>query len=483
MALGDTYDFANYYGVDPWGDITLKERNWYDPLLRHFYQRASVYSQYVAMQVDMAGPGTPKARTIYFNDIISPHPNIAPIGNRQQESSKLYSDSYQREVRTARYGNGMSLHRESQLFSYWELNGGGTGFGLIPIINRQLGQVIVDHFDLLARNAYFSNPNRMFGLNSASSFAGIDPSGGGTSDKMTTELIDNVWLGMRDRPMPFSVLPQPYPMGNEIICITTAGCVHDLKREVGTSGALSFVEAQRYQQNTPLITGELGMYRGIRFIDNQLAKLENCGRVTAQTTITAAVVPGDGAADPATTLVEGVRRVGQPGATHYITVASTTGFEKNQRITIHRYRHDSTTLLARGYRGVLNGVDYEDPMALVIEIDSVLNSTTLILKEPYMMTMDNGKGLEANLGGGVYGYVTYAQNIHTALFLTPNNSGIIAGVAQQPILYTPKPNDDYESMYRVSYDFYVKYAVWEPRVFQMAFLVGANARFAGSLFY
>lgn len=94
-----TYDYANYYGVDPWENVTLNERNWYDPYLRAHYRRASVYSQYATFKVDMNGP---KARTIYFNDLIPARPNIAPIGNRQMESSRMYTDSYQKAVTTAR---------------------------------------------------------------------------------------------------------------------------------------------------------------------------------------------------------------------------------------------------------------------------------------------------------------------------------------------------------------------------------------------
>jgi len=100
--MPEAYDFDNFYGVDPWGDITLKERNWYDPMLRNFYMRNSVYSQHASFKIDLAGPNSPRARTIYFNDLIPPRPNIATIDNRKMEASRLYTDSYQREVRTAR---------------------------------------------------------------------------------------------------------------------------------------------------------------------------------------------------------------------------------------------------------------------------------------------------------------------------------------------------------------------------------------------
>lgn len=462
-----TYDYTNYYGVDPWGDITLKERDWYDPVLRDFYMRESVYSRYARFKVEMAGPGTPRARKIYFNDLIPPRPNTSTISARQMEATRLYTDSYQREVETARYGNGMALHRESELFTYWQRAGGGNGPALLPIIQSMLGQLIVDHLDVLARNAFLATPNALYG-DSGTGFTDIE-----STHIMTTEIVDAVTLGMRDRVKPFSPLPVSVT-GDELICITTPGVLHDLKREVGTDGP-TFVEAQKYANVIPLLTGEIGMWRGVRFVSNGMAKINNAGPVTVQTTIDAAVQPGDGAPNPATTKVDTVRRVGQPGATHYITVADETGFAAGDIVTIHMLRS------SEGARGVANGVDYTDPMLQNVQIHSV-ESGKIILKEPYMMTQDNGKGLETDLGGGTYGYVTKARNIHSALFLDPTRDALIAGSAQPPTIYTPPPSDDYMSIYRITYDMWLKYALWDPDAYEIWFGAGANKQF-GAIYY
>lgn len=98
--MADDYaSFANY-GSDPWNRIELNERTWYDPLLRDVYMRNAVYAPHATMKVDLNGP---RARTIYFNDLIPPRPNIAPIDGRRMEASRLYSDSYQKDVTTARH--------------------------------------------------------------------------------------------------------------------------------------------------------------------------------------------------------------------------------------------------------------------------------------------------------------------------------------------------------------------------------------------
>lgn len=364
------------------------------------------------------------------------------------------------------------------MFNYWETEGGKAE--LLGIMKNQMGQIVTDHLDILSRNAFLTNPYSLIGNGSGTDFGDIT-----STSKISTEIIDSIWLGMRDRSMPFASMPNPYPTGNEIICITTAGVVHDLKREVGAGGALAFVDASKYQGGTNLMRGELGMWRGVRFIDNGMAKLRNVGTATVQTTVVAPVLPGDGAPGSAE-LVEEVRYVGQPDAAHYIEVTSAVGLSAGDIVTVHKTRHAGTNI-----RGVLNGVDYTDPMAQDLEIhsvDTVSVPNRITFKEPYMMISGNGKGLETDLGSGVYGYVTLGQTVHTALFLNPaavNSPGaapLVCGVAQPPVVYTPPPNDDYMSIYRISYDFWMKYALWEPRVFEIWFGAGAN-KGQGAVYY
>lgn len=481
-------DYANY-GVDPWDGITTNERTWYDPLLRDRYRRAAVYSPTVRYKFDLGGP---RARTIVFNDLIPPRANIAPLSARATEASRLYTDSYQKEVRTERYGNGFSFHRESDMFNYWEANGAVAG--MMYVINSYLGQVITDHMDYLARNEYFRHPYPFFGTGSATGFGGLSTS----TDRLTTDLVDGMWLSMGDR-LKYGAPAPVYnanisPTGNEPVCITTRGAIYDLKREVGTgTGGLNFVDVNKYSERgrEVLITGELGMYRGIRFVDSPMAKLWNVGTISHQTTIKAAVKPGDGAPDPETTKVEGTMKVGQPGATHHITVNDASGFSVGDMVAIHLLRHDATSLANYGNKGVLNGVRFDDPMLQNVEIHSIDTSGgtgnhKITFKEPYMMVdQTSAKGLETDLGGSVFGYVTKAVHVHTALFLPPEMSvpGIVAGIAQPVRLYNPRPFDDYESIYRVAYDFWGKFQLWDARAFDLVFLTGANALIGRRVFH
>lgn len=464
-----SYDFNTTYASDPWDGIESNERDWYDGILRERYSRQAVYSPLVTMKVDL---NAHRARTIHFNELLPPRPNTSVIPNREMNASRLYMDGYQKKLTVQRYGNGMSLHRESEMFNYWSRNG---DFGLIPIIQDSLGQAIVDHIDLLARNAFFTNPYSMMGTGSATGFSGIT-----NAMKMNSDLIDAIRLGMKDRRVPWASLPVEFGAPSEIVCITSPGALYDLFREGSDPDDRrnTFVQANLYQEHTRLLIGEVGQYKGVRFVENNLSVLWNCGETEVQTPIKSAVVPGQGAPDPSTTAVDEVRYVGQADATHYIEVADASGFAADDKVTIHKLRHTAPTLVTAGGRGVLNGPRYDDPMLQDIEIHSVDTVSTpnrLILKEPYMMVGLDGNGLETDLGGTVFGYVTLGRNIHTALFLNPNQkNGIIAGVTQPPNLYFPPPVDDFMSIYRITYDMWLKYALWEPQVFEVAFLAGSN---------
>lgn len=478
----DTYDFSNQYGADPWANITLNERTWYNPNLQMSYYRQSVYSQYANFQINLAAM---KSRTIVFNEMIATRPNIAPIDNRTMNATRMYTDSAHKQVTVVRYGNGMSVHKESEMFNYWEQN--GREAALIRIINESLGQVLVDHLDQLARNAYFNHPYPQFGNGSASGFSEISA----TDDRLTTTALDNIWLSIADTDMPFAPLPtQAVVTGDELVCVTTPGTIYDLKREVGTSGTgdLTFVDVMKYADGVRLISGEEGKYRNIRFVKNNLAKLFNCGTIDRQTTIKSPVTPGSGAPDPATTKVDGIRQVGQPGATHYIIIDNAVGLSVNDKVTVHQLRHDDeTSVAAYNHMGVVHGVKFDDPMKQDLVIQSIdtsggFGAHKLVFKEPYMMVSDAGKGLETDLGGGVYGFVTKAQHIHTALFLIPNAQAapIVAGVAQPPMIYTPPSVDDFESIKRVTYDMWLKFGLWEPNSFRLWTGAGANFRMGQS---
>ena len=78
-----------------------------------------------------------------------------------------------------------------------------------------------------------------------------------------------------------------------------------------------------------------------------------------------------------------------------------------------------------------------------------------------------------DLGGGVYGYVTKARHIHTAIFIG-GVDGVVAAVNQPPRIYTPPAFDDFLSMYRYTFDMNVGYHTWEPQNIEVWFGAASN---------
>ena len=443
------------YPQNPWLAVETKERTpWYVPDLYRVFQRAAIYNRFVSTMFNHNGP---RATELVLTSLLMPHGNHDPIGVRTQWLDSSYMDSFARKITFSRYGGKLSMNRYDDLVTYWRMDGVR---GLRRIINEGLGFMITTFLDKLARDAFFASPFAMYGDGAGTwggtSFAGID-----NNDYMTTDLIQQITLGLKERDTPGMVSGEAN-LGKSLVCITTPGVLYNLRNEASSGGnSNAFIDVMKYQKGAQIIRGEVGMYQGVRFVETNNAILYNCGDITVQTTVTAAVNAGDGSPDPASTAVDSVEFVGQTAATHSVTVADTTGFTVGDFVTIHVDRTSSF--------GVTNGVDYRDGKLINRRIVNISGTTggTLSFDRPIM------EDFTTDLGSGVYAYVTLATNIHTAAFMA-GNDGVAMGVAQAPIIHTPPPVDDLEMIYRFSWDAYLGYQAFNKNAFEVAFLGGSN---------
>jgi hypothetical protein len=135
-------------------------------------------------------------------------------------------------------------------------------------------------------------------------------------------------------------------------------------------------------------------------------------------------------------------------------------FSAGDIITIH-------TLRSASY-GVTNGVNFTDGKLhnrRVVSVDAT--NYRLTLDRPIMVDF------ATDLGGGVYGYVTKGRNIHASIFVA-GPTGIVAGVAQAPMYHEAVPIDDFNSIYRFSWDDYMGYQLFNPEVFEVVFTAGST---------
>ena len=121
-------------------------------------------------------------------------------------------------------------------------------------------------------------------------------------------------------------------------------------------------------------------------------------------------------------------------------------------------------------------MDFEEGTAHDLRITSISGTTsgTLSFDRPLMVNFTT------DLGSGVYGYVTKGRNIHTAIFIGAQD-GVVSGWGQTPRIYTPRPVDDFDSMYRVSFDAYAAYQSFQPMGYEVLFMAGTN-RYKGAAY-
>ena len=447
MATVNTGFLDTHYGDTPWEDLDQNQRTVYTPELLQSFRQTSLFYGLVTYGVNLLRERT---GTMVFTQVLDPEPNIATLDNRQIWIPQLYMDSRSLEITCARYGDKIMMNKYDQMITYWKENGQA---GLRSIISNRLAPHMVQSMDLLARNAFLRCVRPMFA--------------GGASDFGSLEADDTFEIGT-PRAVHLGADYQPDPVTNPILGLHSPSATYSIRSDADGE----FIERAKYAEPRRLINYEVGEYEGVRFAAHPTMTLWNCGEVLQQTTVTASITEGDGAPDPETTKVDGVWKTGQEGATHSIAVADTTGFVAGDIVTIHTTRPSATTSIE-----VQNGVQFDHAKNITREIYSVVSGTRLSFTEP--VTVD---WYQTDLGSGVYAYVTQARPVHATVFLK-GPRGVVAGVLQPPQTYMPPPIDDTQSIYRFSWDAYMKYQQMYPRRFEVYFHAGPVRRLGSVVSY
>lgn len=452
MAVGD---FDTYYSDNPWEVMDRNQRVWYDPELATMYRRNAVFSPTLNF---VKNNGSVRASKMVMNQQLDPHPDTSQLANRQIWMPASHIDSRQIEVEFKRHGGKVAMHKYDDLVTYWKQN---NRAGIRRIIRGALGFHMVSVLDLIARDAYVGGAldtgYEMY-VGGGSDFSGIT-----TQDLFELNIGLDIWLGMTLRDV--AVAQGPSGAQNNILCYTTPSVIYDIQKGTGSD---EWIAVNQYEGRAQALRYEVGTYKNIRFVQSPRLVLWNCGALIAQGSVDAAITAGDGSPDPDTpTKVDGTYLTGQSsdGITHYISVGSWgTGsladIDVGDMVTIHVTR-------TADY-GITNGVDFKEGTAHVRRV--VGKSATpdqLVLDKPIMVDMDT------DLGGGVYAYVTKGRHIHASVFVG-GPQGIVSGVAQPPRMYTPDPIDDFESIYRFSWDAYLGHQPYAPEVFEVVLSAGTT---------
>ena len=434
--MANTFDTE--YSKTPWAaSLDKNQRTVYVPDLMESYARQSMFYQMVDYAVDL---GAMRTGEVVFTQRMHSPANIATLDNRALWLPQLFTDSRQIKITALRYGDKIQLHKYDDRITYWRENGAE---GLRAIMRGDLAPHMVESLDLLARNAFLSSPFVTF-AGGATGFANL----------ATDDTFD---VGTLTRGVQLGAEFDPDIINNPIFCITSPSAIHTIRSGASTS---EWVDRMKYANPSILVNWEVGAYESVRFVKSPLMTLWNCGAVEHQTEIKASITIGDGAPDPATTTVDGVWETGQAGATHYITVAANTGFAVGDIVTLHTVRNateDSTH--------TLDGVQWDHAKNMNCRIVAI-SSTHISFAEPILT-----EWYQTDLGGTVYGYMTKARPIHAAIFVKGPRA-VVCGVIAPPQTYTPAPVDDTESIWRFSWDAYLKYQRFMTNRFEVHFYAG-----------
>ena len=374
-------------------------------------------------------------------------------------------DSRMRKFTVGRYGDKVQMHKSDNYFNQWKLSGGSD---FRPLLRGVLGKNVLRKHEILARNIFMRGPKTYwtYGGN-ATSFATL------SGDDTFGIAPINAWnLRLGNTGMPIV----PGASASAKIVMIPPGAKYDFFNALPTatgSEASMWRDIAVYGDQTPILRGEVGQFKGVRFVEVANDRygynsnvLYNCGAITKQLAVTQPIRQGDGSPDPESTMVDDTWYVGQKNVTHYIQLEDFAAgdFSIGDIVTIH-----IKTSAAYGVTGGVDTLDTQKIERKVALIDATNNR--LSFDRPIMKDFTAGfvgKSVTGNTDGTFYAYVTKAKHVGFGLVLG-SRDGVQGRTYKAIEFYEPKAIDDFDSVYRATWDEIIGYNVQDPNMFECHF--------------
>jgi len=464
-------DFDTYYADNPWEAVTTNQREWYYPAVAMKYMQNSVLANFVPWTFNLRNVG---ARYAHITEILTPGPTANPLGMRQMWVKSSHIDSREVTVTFQHYGGKLTVTEFDQLVTYWQT--AGPRKGLMNIINSALGFSMLETMDFIARNAYVYGAWKSgynLWANPDANKTGFSKITGNPDDhRFHLNSVLDIWLGMLERGVVNGIGSNG--AAGTVYCVTTPGVIYDIQKEIMSGNANDeWIAVQNYANPQMVMNYEIGQYKGVRFIQSPRLILRNAGVVDKRGTVVAPFHAGDGAPDPGTTTVDGAYKVGQPGATHYLEIKTDGNWswddvQVGDIATIHfttasEFAPDETI-------PPLDWRDSDNQDRRIVSIDVDANDNTkarVAFDKPVFVD-----GTE-DLGNGVYAYFTIGDDVHASLFIGAPN-GVVGAVSRPPRFHDPRPADDFEGMYRLTWNGWFGLNLFNPEAFEVVFSRGST---------
>ena len=448
--------FDSYYGLEPWSAIDIKERDWYVPELLQAFKLSSNYSQLVPVQVDFTAMRTKK---IIWSGLWGLEPNINAIDARSLWLPTMHPDGFQIELTLDSYGGKIALHKYDELITFFTSRGRDARV-LAGLSRTMLSEAIITHMEKKIRNAFMTLPIYY-----------IQGGGTGFNDIADTDLYDP-GIAM-DVSLEFAyneTLDPNQANGVSAVAFASPGVIYQAQKDSGYTGVAQYSEIGARS----LLRYEMGAYKGFtRYVQHPINVLWNCGAITAQAPVSAAINAGDGAPAPASEKVLKSYMVGQKsGPTRYIQlgtfdVGSITDFKKGDRVSIHVLKSDGATAPYDVVDAPLPTDGYKVDR-IVHEVDT--GNGRLVFTKPIQ------EDYTTEIETGIYAYVTKGLHIHACVVVT-GPGAVVGGFAQPPQIMFPPAVDDRLAMYRISWDSVHEYGLYRPEVAVVIFCAGYTSQY------
>lgn len=459
----------NEYYVEPWSGWNLNLRDWYVPTLISEFKARSYLSQMVPLRVDPSTLGTKK---MIWTGIYPLEPTWNAIDDVSWWLSRMYPSGYQIEVTMESFGEGMGLHKYHPLVTFWKA-GGGQG-ALRQITRTFVVDAMVKQIERQVLNAYLSKPHYVI-QGGGTGFSNLD-----NTDTYNITVAADIGLDLE--------YMEVIPSGGGVpvqACYLSPGQAHAIRRD-----DTNWVGLQKYTEAgfQRIMNWEIGAYTGVgRFMRHPINTLYCHGTQTATVRVTAAINPGDGAVDPATSTVDGARLVGQKTAgsvtpTRYIQLGSVEGKWNVGWDT------DLATSMAKFLVGdiVAIGTVQSDGGTPPYDVQYAPLPTDGTLCFRQIMAVDTANGrltfdkpiqkaytteAAGDCDAGEYAIVFKGYHVHVALHVA-KPGGVVGAFADPPKVMTPAPFDDRNAQFRVTWDGVYGYALFQPENFFTVFSSG-----------
>lgn len=396
-------------------------RAYYEQVLMETLRANNIFVQFCTPKEDFRARDTSQ---IVFSEVMDTSPNWNSIAESTMWLEGEHMDSRQITITLEQHGAVMKFHDYTELTNFWK-NGDYTG-----LVAGKLGRNMVDYLDRLAMNAFLSAPNVQY-AGSATSRFGLT----------ATDLYDPDYGELARVHLEELYIPGVQGVGDgesqTVMAITSPRVIYDIRQK--SASATKWWEVVKYANPEIAMRFEAGAWGGVRYLRTPKLRLRNFGKVSNQTTLSAATVVGQGSA----ATVDGFS-VGQSGSTRYVSVTDSSGFSVGQTVTIHSasvYDDDGSGGKAPKL------ADGTQENAVISAIDSG-GSNRLTFTKPLMKPHASGA------------YVTKGVDLSPTIVL--GGPPVVYAVGERPNVVVPPKYDDLQRINRIGWRGFLKFQMFRP---------------------